>query len=206
MAFEPVTSPVLTLIEDRIDTDVLFPARFLLLMEKKGLGRYLFNDRRVDGEDRPIPNPVDDAARQGARILLSGREFGCGSSREQAVWALADFGIRCVIAESFGEIFAANCVRNAVLAIRLGREDIRHLAALAEHGPLTVDLDAMKVGRDEDWLTFDVAPATRERLLNGWDEIDMILARAGDNIARFEERQREIQPWLYEGPSDDRES
>lgn len=196
-AFTRLEAPVLSLVEDRIDTDILFPARFLLLMEKAGLGRYLCYDRRVDGDDQPIANPIDDAMGKKAGILLSGKDFGCGSSREQAVWALDGAGFRCVVAESFGEIFAANCVRSGVLAIQLPAEQIARLAALAEDGPLTVDLPAQTIGRGHDVVTFETEPAVRERLLNGWDEIDMILSRAAAGIDGFEAGQRRTQPWLY---------
>jgi 3-isopropylmalate/(R)-2-methylmalate dehydratase small subunit len=196
--FTRIEAPALALVEDRIDTDILFPARFLLLMEKAGLGRYLCYDRRFDGQDRPVANPVDAAIDAGAGILLSGRDFGCGSSREQAVWTLADAGFTCVVAESFGEIFAANCVRNGVLAIQLDPVTIAALAAAAEIGPLTVDLSGQTIGRGNVLIPFDVDPAVKARLLNGWDEIDMILSRSADDISGFEAGQRTAQPWLYE--------
>lgn len=195
--FNRIEAPALVLIEDRIDTDILFPARFLLLMEKQGLGRYLCYDRRYDGDGNCVANPVDEAIAAGAGVLLSGQDFGCGSSREQAVWALAGAGITCVVAESFGEIFAANCVRSGLLAIRLGRAAIAALASAAAHGPLTVDLEAQRIGRGAVVLPFEVEPAVRERLLNGWDEIDIILDRATGDIAHFEAAQRLAQPWLY---------
>ena len=193
--FTTLTAPALALIEDRIDTDILFPARFLLLMDKDGLGRYLCHDRRFDTGGQPIDNPIDPALDRGAGILLSGREFGCGSSREQAVWALSGAGFTCVIAESFGEIFAANCLRNGVLAITLEAAQIAMLRAVP--GDLTVDLERQTIGWHGGSLSLAVPPATRERLLNGWDEIDMIVARAGNDIAAFETAQRRTQPWLY---------
>ncbi len=196
-AFTRIDAPALALIEDRIDTDILFPARFLLLMEKAGLGRYLCYDRRFDGDDRPLPNPVDDALAAGAAIVLSGTDFGCGSSREQAVWALTGAGFSCVVAESFGEIFAANCVRNGVLTIRLTADQIVGLAELASAGPLTVDLDAQTIGRGDQLIAFGVDPAVKQRLLKGWDEIDMILSRSAGDIGDFEAGQRLAQPWLY---------
>ncbi len=199
--FVTVTSPVLALFEDRIDTDVIFPARFLLLMEKAGLGQYLFHDRRFAGDGTPLSNPIDPAMAARARILLASRDFGCGSSREQAVWSLADAGIACVVAESFGEIFAANCLRNGVLTIRMAPDQIAALAKLAENGALTVDLPAQRIGHGDDWRGFDVVESARQRLLNGWDEIDTVVARAGDGVDRFEAWQRRDQPWLYGGPT-----
>ena len=196
-AFTTLEAPALALIEDRIDTDVLFPARFLLIMEKDGLGRYLCYDRRFDAQDQPVANPVDPALDAGVGILLAGREFGCGSSREQAVWALAGAGITCVVAESFGEIFAANCLRNGVLAIRLDRDAIDELTDAAQAGPLNVDLPNQRIGRGNVSISFYIDPPAKERLLNGWDEIDTILARAATDIDHFETAQRSNQPWLY---------
>ena len=108
--FTILRSPVLPVLEDRVDTDVIFPARFLLLMQRGEMGRYFFADQRFASDGTMIAqHPVNDPRYTGAKILVTGADFGCGSSREQAVWAMTSFGIRCVIAESFGEIFAANC-------------------------------------------------------------------------------------------------
>lgn len=195
--FTHLEAPALVLAEDRIDTDILFPARFLLLMEKHGLGRYLCYDRRFDGEDRPRTNPVDAAIAMGAAIVLSGKEFGCGSSREQAVWALAGAGFTCVVAESFGEIFAANCLRNGVLTIGLRADQIALLVDAAAAGPLAVDLSAQTIGRGNQIIAFEVDPGVKTRLLNGWDEVDMIVSRWSADIDHFEAHQRVAQPWLY---------
>jgi 3-isopropylmalate/(R)-2-methylmalate dehydratase small subunit len=196
--FDTVTAPALWLPEDRVDTDILYPARFLLVMEKRGLGRYLCYDRRFTRDGVAIPNPFD-APGTPPQILLAGQDFGSGSSREQAVWALADFGFRCVVAESLGEIFAANCLRNGVLATTLPRPALERLAALAADGPLTVDLPAQRIGRDGAWTDFPIPAAAKERLLGGWDEIEHIMRTARDDLAAFEQRQRAAQPWLYEG-------
>ena len=196
--FETLTSPVLHLDEDRIDTDVIFPARFLLLMQREGLGDYFCRDRRVDAQERPLPNPIDEAAAVGVRILLAGEDFGCGSSREQAVWALRSFGIRCVMAPSFGEIFQANCLRNGVLALKLTPAEVETVAAMVAQGPLTVSLEEQTIaGAGGETLAFAIAPAARERLLNDWDETAVIENRWGAAIDRFEADQRLAQPWLY---------
>lgn len=193
--FSRLCSPTLAIREDRIDTDVIFPARFLLLMQREGMGRYFFHDWRFKPDGAPIAgNPIDDPRGAGAQILLAGADFGSGSSREQAVWALTSFGIRCVIAESFGEIFAANCLRNGVLAIVQPREVIDRLAAAPA---LNIDLDAQLIGAPGGTIPFDIAPGDRERLLKGWDDIDLILEREGAHVAAFEAQQRLIQPWLY---------
>jgi 3-isopropylmalate dehydratase small subunit len=198
--FTTLTSVALPLLEDRIDTDILFPARFLLLMDRDGLGDYFYRDRRFDAEGTAIPgNPVDDPRHAGARIVLAGADFGSGSSREQAVWALAGYGIRCVIAPSFGEIFAANCLRNGVLAIVLPRPAIDRLAGV--QGQITVGLEAQTIVAGDETNPFAIPPANRIRLLNGWDDIDLILEQEGEHVAAFEDRQQRQQPWLYETAS-----
>jgi 3-isopropylmalate dehydratase small subunit len=195
--FTEITAPVLILPEDRIDTDILFPARFLLLMERAGLGRYLCYDRRFDADGTAIANPIDPALAAGAKIVIAGRDFGCGSSREQAVWALADAGITCVIAEALGPIFAENCLRNGVLTIEMDGDEIAALTSLATVGPLTVDLPAQRIGRIGEWRHFVADAGAKERLLNGWDEIDTIIAQSTDDLAAFEQQQRGLQPWLH---------
>ncbi len=190
-----VSSPVIPLMEDRVDTDVIFPARFLLLMQREGLGECLFRDRRFTADDAPIlGSAFDDEAATGAQILLAGEDFGCGSSREQAVWALADYGIRCVIAVSFGEIFAANALRNGMLAVTMSREAIERIA---QSGHATIDVAADQLRAGNEIAALNIPAADRDRLLGGLDEIDMIL-RDRDAIAQFEASQRQIQPWLYE--------
>lgn len=197
--FTRIAAPVLVLDEDSIDTDVIFPARYLLLMQREGLGQYFCADRRQDATGNPVTNPIDAAQLNGAGILIAGRDFGCGSSREQAVWSIADFGITCVIAPGFGEIFSANCLRNGVLTITLPEADVRTLAAHAVSGLLTVDLAQGRI-TSEDGLSivFSVPLGTRERLLNGWDETGLIQERWSEAIEQFEAGQRAIQPWLYE--------
>lgn len=196
-AFTQIRSVTLPLLEDRIDTDILYPARFLLLMDREGLGDYFCRDRRVDPDGNPIPgNPVDDPRNAGAQIVLAGEDFGSGSSREQAVWSLAGYGIRCVIAPSFGEIFAANCLRNGVLAIVLPRPVIDRIAAA--DGAVTVDLEAQTIVAGSETIAFTVPAANRVRLLHGWDDIDLILEEEGAHVAAFEQGQRQQQPWLYE--------
>jgi 3-isopropylmalate/(R)-2-methylmalate dehydratase small subunit len=189
-----IESPVIPLLEDRVDTDVIYPARFLLLMQRDGLADTLFRDRRFTIDDRPIPgSPFDDPALAGAQVLLAGEDFGCGSSREQAVWALYDFGIRCVIARSFGEIFAANALRNGMLTLALPADAI---ARITEAGRIAIELEARTLRAGGFEAVIDIPEASRERLLGGWDEIDMI-QREGAAIAEYETRQRRTQPWLY---------
>lgn len=200
--FTTLESVAAPLPETHVDTDVIFPARFLLLPDKKGLGEQLFNERR---ENRTGDGPrfvLDTPPWNAARIMVTGRAFGTGSSREQAVWSLVDFGIRCVIAPSFGEIFFANCFKNGVLPIVLDEE--RHAVLMVEAQAarqLVVDLPSQQI-RLEDGRTigFDVDPHRKRTLLLGLDEIGLILADDADDIAAFEARQREAQPWLYLTP------
>ena len=197
--FTALTSVAAPLPETHLDTDVIFPARFLLLPDKKGLGEQLFNERRTNRTGEGPRFVLDTPPFHGAQILVTGTAFGTGSSREQAVWSLVDFGIRCVIAPSFGEIFFANCVKNGVLAIVL--DAATHGAVMAEAQsarPLTVDLEAQAI-RFEDGtvISFDVDPHRKRTLLLGLDEIGLILADDATEIAAFERRQRAEKPWLY---------
>jgi 3-isopropylmalate/(R)-2-methylmalate dehydratase small subunit len=181
-----------------VDTDVIFPARFLLLLDRAGLGRHLFHERRAQSpasEPFVLSRPPFDKA----EILVAGRNFGCGSSREQAVWALADFGIRCVIAPSFGEIFYANCFRNGVLPITLPDPEHREVMLASSSGtPLTVDLEAQEVRLPEGRaIAFQINPHRRQALLLGLDQIGAILADDADDIKAFESRHKSAAPWLY---------
>jgi 3-isopropylmalate/(R)-2-methylmalate dehydratase small subunit len=186
--------------EDDLDTDVIYPARFLLLMNKTGLGRYAFHDRRFTAQGAEDPVFVlNRAPWREATILVAGRNFGCGSSREQAVWTLRDFGIRCVIAAGFGEIFFANCQHNGVLAIRLPAADLQTVTrAAAANKTFTVDLRSQVIHMEaSDTVKFDVEPARRDALLNGWDATESILEREGGAIAAFEARHRRTHPWMF---------
>jgi len=197
--FAKLTGVAAPLPEADIDTDIIFPARFLLHMEKAGLGRHLFHERRHNRsrDQKPfilVAPPFDHAV-----ILVAGGNFGSGSSREHAVWALLDFGIRCVIAPSFGEIFHANCFKNGLLAITLAEHLAdRVMAAAAPGDPLTVDLEAETISvPGGEVIPFSVDNHHRRALLLGLDEIDGILAEDAGDIARFESRQRAAAPWLY---------
>lgn len=198
--FTTLQSVAAPLIEDNVDTDVIFPARFLLLLDKAGLGRHAFHDRRFTPEGAERDGFVlNQSAYRGARILLAGANFGSGSSREQAVWCLADFGIACVIAPSFGDIFAANCLNNGVLPIRLPKAVIAVLAQDAEAGrAMTVDLDAQGIDSPSTGAVhFDIAADARTALLQGWDVTRRILQTEMPAIEAFEGRHRAAQPWLF---------
>jgi 3-isopropylmalate/(R)-2-methylmalate dehydratase small subunit len=200
---EPLTrirSRAVHLPESNIDTDALFPARYLLLMERKGLGEYLFRDRRFRADGTPIAGfPLDATDVQGAQIIIGGPGFGCGSSREQAVWALYDYGIRCVLAPDFGDIFANNCAKNGLLASRLPASMIEVLGAQAQAGAtFDIDLEARQIRAGTITTALNVSDNVRAALLNGWDDTDIILAEDGARIATFELEHKKQQPWLFE--------
>ncbi|MBL8382974.1 MAG: 3-isopropylmalate dehydratase small subunit [Burkholderiales bacterium] len=183
-----------------IDTDRIVPARFLHHPRAVGFGQFLFHDLRFDADGREIPGFVlNQAHGRAARILVAADNFACGSSREAAVWALAGFGIRAVIAPSFGDIFFENSFKNGLLTIRLPAADAARLrAAVAAHpgAPVSVDLPAQTVhGPDGAAFRFEIDGFKKECLLSGQDEIGLTLARA-DDIAAFEARRRAETPWL----------
>lgn len=197
--FITLTSVAAPLPEADIDTDIIFPARFLLLLDKVGLGKHLFHERRHRPDGAATDFVLNTAPFDGAKILVADANFGSGSSREQAVWALVDFGIRCVIAPSFGEIFYANCFKNGVLPIVLPAALHAQVMLAARSGAdFTVDLDrrviALPNGPD---IGFDIDPYRRRALMLGLDEIGEILASDADDIAAFEARHRRDQPWLF---------
>ena len=187
-----VSGRAISLPEADIDTDIIYPARFLLITEKKGLGAYAFYDRRGEAGFRFTEN-------EDCPILIAGPNFGCGSSREQAPWAIGDLGIRVIIAESFGEIFYSNCFRNGILPIRLDRQMVEALRLRAEASDtITVDLENRLITvHDLPAVGFDIADDRREALLKGWNDTTRILALHGEDIAKFEAAQRRASPWLW---------
>ncbi|CAK0757548.1 3-isopropylmalate dehydratase subunit LeuD [uncultured Gammaproteobacteria bacterium] len=184
-----------------IDTDMIIPKLFLKTIKRTGLGRNLFDEMRYTetGQERPDFVLNRPAYRQ-AKILVALENFGCGSSREHAPWALLDFGIRCIIAPSFADIFFNNCFKNGILPIPLPREQVDKLLADASKGAnatLTVDLDQQQIiCPDGERITFEVDPFRRHCLLNGLDDIGMTLNQA-PKIGSFEARQQTSQPWLW---------
>ncbi|MHB8284842.1 MAG: 3-isopropylmalate dehydratase small subunit [Caulobacteraceae bacterium] len=193
--FTPVHSIAAVVPENDIDTDIIYPARFLLVMDKQGLGQYLFHDRR--GPEHP-GFPLDKPEVAGAQILIAGSNFGCGSSREQAVWAIAGGGFKCVIASSFGEIFYNNCFKNGLLPIRLDDAQVADLAAKAVAGAVfNVDLVARRIRGEGVEIAFPLEDGLQQRLLEGWDDIDLILNNQGEAIAAFEVKHKQAQPWLF---------
>ena len=193
-----------------VDTDAIIPKQFLKSIKRSGFGPNLFDEWRYmdvgqPGEDctqRPR-NPdfvLNQPRYQGATILLTRKNFGCGSSREHAPWALLDYGFRVILAESFADIFFNNCFKNGILPITQPAEEIEALFREVEATPgfrLTVDLPSQTVVRpDGRVLRFDIDPFRKECLLNDWDDIGLTLRHA-DKIRAFEERRRASQPWLF---------
>ncbi|MEO0607874.1 MAG: 3-isopropylmalate dehydratase small subunit [Pseudomonadota bacterium] len=199
--FETLVSIAAPYNESDVDTDAIFPARFLLLLNRAGLGKHLFNDLRTPPNAKD-PFVLDRPDFKQAQILVVGERFGIGSSREHAVWAMSDVGIRCVIARSFGDIFRANCFKNGVLPIALDTaQHMRVLAAANRGKPLTVDLETklIKLSAGSD-IAFDVPDQQRRALMLGQDEIGAILDEDADTIAAFEAQQKQIMPWLSVSP------
>ena len=189
------------LLVDNIDTDQIIPSREMKRVSKLGLGDGLFAGWRYiyDGAERAGENAefvLNDPVFRNATILLGGANFGCGSSREHAVWALADFGIRAVIASGFGRIFRNNCARNGLLAVELAAEDVERIAAQGAE-PVDIDLEACRLTLgDGTTIDFDVPPADRNMLIQGLDYIDFAL-RYADDIDAYVTRDRQSRPWAH---------
>ena len=182
-----------------VDTDKIIPKQFLKTIKRTGLGRALFYELRFDEQGNENPDFVlNKPAYRNAKILVAGDNFGCGSSREHAPWALLDFGIRCVIAPSFADIFYNNCFKNGILPITVSKEDLDKLLDDASRGAnatLTIDLQAQEIrGPDGGVLHFDIDPFRKRCLLEGLDDIGLTLEKA-DAIGRYERRVAEARPW-----------
>jgi 3-isopropylmalate/(R)-2-methylmalate dehydratase small subunit len=199
--FTRVTGTAAPLMEDNIDTDVIIPAKRLVGHQRHEVGAFAFEAHRYrpDGTDNP-DFILNQPRYRDAKILIAGENFGCGSSRESAVWALAGFGFRCVIARSFGDIFTNNAFQNGMLLIRLPKQQVERLAAELECAApaMTVDLQDRIVTAPSGTRTpFDIDAELRQALLEGRDEIAMTLARDPDILA-FQERDRAARPWIYQ--------
>ncbi len=183
-----------------VDTDKIIPKLFLRTIKRTGLAEGLFYEMRFDEQGKPKPGVVlDEPAYRNAQILIAGENFGCGSSREHAPWALLDFGIRCVIAPSFGDIFYNNCFKNGILPVVLPQEQVDLLMDDAQRGAnavVTVDLESQEItGPDGGTLHFEIDPFRKHCLLNGLDDIGLSLEKVA-KIDDYEARQRQEQPWL----------
>ncbi|MDQ0304129.1 3-isopropylmalate dehydratase small subunit [Ancylobacter polymorphus] len=182
-----------------VDTDMIIPKQYLKTIKRTGLGTGLFSELRYkeDGSDNP-DFVLNKPAYKGAQILVAGDNFGCGSSREHAPWALLDFGIRCVISTSFADIFYNNCFKNGILPIRVTPEQLAALfddAARGANAKITVDLESQTItGPDGGSISFDIDPFRKHCLLNGLDDIGLTQVKA-DKIASYEEKLAEERPW-----------
>ena len=190
--FTKVTSVAAPLDRVNVDTDQIIPKQFLKRIERTGFGEFAFFDWRYTPEGKLNPDfELNHPAYQGAQILIAGRNFGCGSSREHAPWALGEYGFRALIAPSFADIFRNNCIQNGMLPVVLPEERVQELLRKARERPgyrLTVDLEEQVVYDDEGFREpFAIDPFVRERLLNGLDDIGMTL-QAEDAIEAFEAR------------------
>jgi 3-isopropylmalate/(R)-2-methylmalate dehydratase small subunit len=175
-----------------VDTDQIIPKQFLKKIEKTGFGEFLFNDWRRSAQGKPDPAfPLNQPQYSGASILVAAKNFGCGSSREHAVWALADFGFRVVIAPSFADIFANNCVKNGVLTVVLKENEVEEIARRAAEVPdyqLAVNLEDRTVRDDQGFAaTFQIDDFTRHCLIEGLDDIGLTLQHQAE-ISAYESR------------------
>ena len=199
--FSSLSGPAAALPMINVDTDQIIPKQYLTAITRAGLGKGLFHDLRYDMDDREVPDFVlNRAPYRDARILITGENFGCGSSREHAPWALEDFGIRCVVAPGFADIFFNNCVKNGMLLVALPEGDVNTLMADAgepETCRMTVSLEAQTITRSNGAaLGFEVDAFRRHRLLTGLDDIGITMEKAAA-IDAFETEQKAARPWLH---------
>jgi 3-isopropylmalate/(R)-2-methylmalate dehydratase small subunit len=177
-----------------VDTDVIIPAKWLKTVTRAGLAKGAFETVRAEPG-----NVFDDPAYSGASIIIAGDNFGCGSSREHAAWALDDMGVRAVIAPSFSDIFSGNAYKNGILTVVLPQECIDRLMAVATTDPIHIDLDQQTVTTQfQDRFTFEIDPFRKQCLLHGTDEIALTLA-FGTKIDSYEDRMGSARPWLNKG-------
>jgi 3-isopropylmalate/(R)-2-methylmalate dehydratase small subunit len=198
--FDELTGVAAPLPMINVDTDMIIPKQHLKTIKRTGLGKVLFDEMRFTTEGEEIPDFVlNKPAYRMAQILIAGRNFGCGSSREHAPWALLDFGIRCVIAPSFADIFFNNCFNNGILPIALPEEICATLLADAEHGAnatFTVNLVTQTIVRpDGTTVSFEIDPSRKQKLLEGLDAVGETLV-AAPAIDKFESSRALSQPWL----------
>lgn len=181
-----------------VDTDMIIPKQFLKTIKRTGLGINLFDEMRYDENGNEIADFVlNNESYKNATILVSGANFGCGSSREHAPWALLDFGIRCVIAPSFADIFYNNCFKNGILPIKLAEEQVEKLMTEATTGhKITIDLENQEIKTESgESFGFEIDDFRRHCLLNGLDDVGLTLQKE-DKINAFENQRKTTQPWL----------
>jgi 3-isopropylmalate/(R)-2-methylmalate dehydratase small subunit len=198
--FTSSTGPACPIEQSNLNTDQILPARYLKWTRAMGIGKVLFHDLRFDAKGKEKPDfPLNKPAWRNAKIIIGARNFGCGSSREAAVYALYDYGIRCVIAPSFGDIFSGNAVQNGVLtAITSDEEAFEIMGALKRTPelPVTVELERQTIVCGNRTYHFAIDPVRRMRLLNGWDDI-ALTENYRDRITAFKERDQRDRPWAF---------
>ena len=183
-----------------IDTDMIIPKNFLKTIKRTGLKEGLFYELRFTADGQKKDFVLDQPAYQNAKIIVAGPNFGCGSSREHAPWALLDFGIRCIISEGFADIFYNNCFKNGILPIKVPKDVIAKLMDDASRGSnaiIEIDLEKQEIkGPDGGTVHFDIDPFRKHCLLNGLDDIGLTMEKKSE-IDAFEAKQKEAQPWLH---------
>ena len=193
-AFREVQGRAIPFGRKNVDTDLIIPARWLKTISRHGLGAGAFEAVRAEPG-----NLFDQPEFTGAPILIAGDNFGCGSSREHAAWALLDMGVRAVIAPSFSDIFAGNAFKNGILTVALPQEAVDRLLEVAQTDPIAIDLEHQTVTTPfQDRFTFEIDPFRKHCLLEGLDEVGLTLAR-DDAIAAYEQRLAALQPWVARG-------
>ena len=200
--FKTIKSNAIPLPMVNVDTDMIIPKQFLKTIKRTGLGKNLFYELRYDENDKKIKSFVlNQDEYKDSQILITGKNFGCGSSREHAPWSIADYGIKCIIASSYADIFYNNCFKNGILPIKLKDEEIEVLLSAAENSlNFTVDLESQKISYIENntqkEMPFELDEAKKNCLLEGLDDIGMTLNKVS-HISSFEEKQKSSNPWLY---------
>jgi 3-isopropylmalate/(R)-2-methylmalate dehydratase small subunit len=196
--FTRLTAKACPLMQPNLNTDQILPARYLKWPRSRGLGKVLFQDLRFDSNGKERTEfPLNQPRWRDAKILLAGRNFGGGSSREAAVYAVYDAGFRCVIAPSFGDIFAQNAVKNGLLTAAVAEADVAELAAAVAadpERPITIDLAQKTIACGERTYAFAIDPVSRNQLINGWDDIDLTESYR-DKILAFRVEDRFHRPW-----------
>ena len=194
------TGVVAPLDRENVDTDAIIPKQFLKSIKRTGLKDGLFYELRWTPDGQKKDFILDQPAYQNAKIIVAGPNFGCGSSREHAPWALLDFGIRCVISENFADIFYNNCFKNGILPIKVPKEIIDKLMDDASRGSnavIEVDLEKQEIkGPDGGTVHFDIDPFRKRCLLEGLDDIGLTMEKSSE-IDDFEKKQKDAQPWLH---------
>ncbi len=200
--FKKIESNAIPLPMVNVDTDMIIPKQFLKTIKRTGLGKNLFYELRYDEKDAPIDSFVLNQDKyKDSQILITGKNFGCGSSREHAPWSILDYGIKCIIASSFADIFYNNCFKNGILPIKLEESEVTKLQKAAENSlSFTIDLENQKISYIDKNINHDVSfeldKAKKTSLLEGLDDIGLTLAKV-NHISDFENKQISRTPWLY---------